>query len=517
MAIATIDHPAQRLTQASRGSYPIPLDNATTAGFLGRTERGPVNEPKLVGSFAEYCRYFGGHFGDGAVSHAVHDFFLHGGRRAVVVRVTNRATRSQIQVPSDTDPLLLRARNPGRHELLRVSIDYEQVTNDECMFNMVVQRLAAGGSGLVEDQEIYPLISTRVEDNRFIGKVLRDSRLVSLDGPPPLQRPLATPPDRPGDPVRYVPITIAGEDGDDLTDYDLIGSDRDQTGLFAFAKGPRINLLAIPLPPDSDLGSTAFVAAARYCQDRRALLIWDPPKDWSSVDAALLGSRRLAFASGNVMTYFPRIRPRGSQARYVNGMPASGAIAGMFAQRDRRGLWGQDESNDFALRAALTPVTKIEPAAAQRLARCGINAFVAANAGSARLVGGVTLSAGGLGPQASSNLKRRRLQMFILNAIEDATTSASQRPDLGSAVLRVENQLKRFFDDLYLRRALQGRTPGQAYFLHVHFTDTGRPQLHLGFALSEPGQFSEFSVEFDGACAGHLQRIQAVEAEQLFS
>jgi hypothetical protein len=30
--------------RASRGSYPIPLNVTTTAGFLGRTERGPTNE-----------------------------------------------------------------------------------------------------------------------------------------------------------------------------------------------------------------------------------------------------------------------------------------------------------------------------------------------------------------------------------------------------------------------------------------------------------------------------------------
>jgi hypothetical protein len=518
MAINNLDRSASRSPPATRGSYPIPLDNATTAGFLGRAERGPVNEPVLIGSFPEFCRYFGGHFGDGALSHAVHDFFLHGGRRAVVVRVTNRAKRAEIEIPTAEGRLRLRAKNPGRHEFLRVSIDYEQADNDDCMFNMVVQRLSPSSSGIVEDQEIYPLISTRPTDSRFVVEVLRDSRLVQINGLPPAHRPTATPPKRPGDPVRYVAMTVAGDDGDDLTDYDIIGSDRDSTGLFAFSAGPRIDVLAIVLPADKDLGSAAFVAAARYCEDHRAILIWDPPNAWTSADVAIMDTRRLTFASSSVITYFPRVRPRGSQARYARGMPASGAIAGMLAQRDRRGLWSPDESSDYGLRAALTPIVQVNAHDAERLARFGINAFVQAGGGATRLTGNVTLGAAGAGPHCNATLKHSRLLKFILNAIEDATRSAAARPDLDAAMQRLERQLRRFLDDLYLRGGLQGRTPAQAYFVKTRYsTATARPEMRLGLALSEPGHFAEYVVEFDGDRAGALQRVRALEAEQLFS
>jgi hypothetical protein len=509
-------------SRPARGSYPIPLNAETTAGFLGRTERGPTDEPVTVENFSEYCRYFGGHLADGALSYAVHDFFLHGGHRAVVVRVTNRATRARIEIPTEDGVLSLAARYPGRHEILRVSIDYEQVENDDCAFNFVVQRLGVSGTSLVEDQELYPLISTRPSDMRFIGEVLEDSRLIALAGPPPATRPLATPPNRPGDPVRYIGLTALGDDGDELTDYDIIGSDRDGTGLFAFGRGPRIDLLSIPLSGQRELGSTAFVAAVRFCERLRAMLIWDPPRAWQSVDAAMLGSRQLDLRSGNVMTYFPRIRPRGARARFAGGMPASGAIAGMLAQRDRRGLFGLNEDADYSLRAALAPVVEVTPRDAQRLARYGVNSFVHATGGTMRLVGRVTLAAAGLTSSSSASLERRRLGFFILNSIEEAATAAAEDSDRDVALQRLEAQLTRFFDDLYLRRALAGRTPVQAYYLHAgsaRNSGSNEPHrtIHLGFALNEPGRFVEYIVDLDGEQPGRLRRARTLEAQQLFS
>ena len=517
MAIETFDQRSNVPAVPGRGSYPIPLNSVTTAGFLGRTERGPVNEPVCVESFPEYCRFFGGHLGDGAVSRSVHDFFLHGGHRAVIVRVANRATRSHIDVPTSDEILRLQARYPGRREVLRVSIDYEQVENDANLFNLVVQRLGGSGFGLVEDQELYPLVSILPSDSRFIGDILRDSRLISLAGPTTETRPLATPPDRPGDPVRYIDLSAPGDDGDELTDYDIIGSDRDGTGLFAFLRGPRIDLMAIPLPPERELGTTAFVAAARLCENQRVLLIWDPPGSWQSVDAAILGSRRQDYGSGNVMTYFPRIRTRGAQMRHAGGMPASGAIAGMLARRAQRGLWGQDTDTDYTLRAALTPIVDVTSREAQRLAHKGINSFVNAPGGSMQLVGRATLGTAGLGSGVSSGFDRRRLRFFILNSVEEAAIASAAETDLASSLPRLEGQLRRFFDELFLRGALQGRTPGQAYYLHTRQAEAGGwPRICLGFAPGEPGRFLEYFVDLDGGQAGRIRRVRALEAEQLF-
>ena len=510
MSSTTPESPADSDSGLRRGAYPIPLGSLTTAGFLGRTERGPVNEPVSISSFPEYGRFFGGYLADGAVAHAVHDFFAHGGRRAVIVRVANRARRAALDVPTADGLLRLEARYPGRHEVLRISIDYEQVERDPALFNLVVQRVSAGGNRLVEDQEIYPLVSMRESDPRFIARVLAESRLVALAGPIPAQRPLATPPARPGDPVRYINLTVPGDDGDALTDYDLIGSDRDGTGLFAFARGPRIDLLAIPLLPEIELGTTAFVAAARFCERWRSLLIWDPPSGWQSADAAMLGSRRLDFAQGGVMTYFPRIRPRGARARHGGGLPACGAIAGMLAARDQRGVFGRDEDADYTLRAAFTPVLTLGALEAQRLARYGINSFVQATGGLARLVGRVTL--------AGRALDGRRLRAFVLNSIEDAVVDGMADHDQAGALERAEWQIRRFLDELHRHGALRGQSPAQAYFVEARQAAANVvPGIRFGIAFGEPGRFVEYAVDLAGARAGRVHKARGLEAEQILS
>ena len=492
-----------------RGAYSISLSPATTAGFIGRTERGPINEPVCVTSFADYCSYFGGHLADGAVSHSVHDYFLHGGRKAVIVRVVNRARRGTLDIPTDREPLRLQARHPGRHEPLRVSIDYEEVERDSTRFNLIVQRLGSSGSRLVEDQEFYPIISVDDNDDRFIGTVLRDSRLIALAGPVPATRPYAMPPERPGDPVRYIDLTTPGDDGDELTDYDIIGSNRDGTGLFAFRRGPRIDLLAIPLLPDRILGTTALVAAARFCEDQRAILIWDPPCTWQSADAAMFGARQLGFSSSHAMTYFPRVRPRGAQVRYASGLPAAGAIAGMLAQRDRRGVFGRDEDGDYSLRATLTPVLDLSMLEAQRLARHGINTFVRATGGITRLIGRVTLGSGKAGQSAGSGLETRRLESFILNSIEQAVAGAPADPDRKAGLDRLQLQLRRFLFDLYQHGALKGDTPEQAFFLQSSQVGDG-PGIRFGIALRYPARFDEFMVALGGADAGKAERVNDI-------
>src|SRR5690606_4142914 len=235
----------------------------------------------------------------------VQHFFLHGGERAVVVRLANGAAPGCIDVPAGDGALRLVARRPGSREHLRVSVDYYGVETAPERFNLVVQRVARPGSQLVEDQELYPELSLDPADHRFVVDVLRDSDLVRLVGPLPACRPDATVPEHPGQPFRYVDMSIAGTDGGELTDYDIVGSQEESTGLFALDRAGRVDIVCVPAPPTRDFGTTALIAAERYCRRRRALLIWDPPWSWQTSDSAVIGMRAYGFSSSNAMMYFP--------------------------------------------------------------------------------------------------------------------------------------------------------------------------------------------------------------------
>ncbi|MFD1686066.1 phage tail sheath C-terminal domain-containing protein [Halobellus litoreus] len=79
--------PGVYVEEVERGAKPIEGVGTSTPGFLGETERGPT-EPRLVTSYADYQRLFGGVVDGRYLAQAVQGFFQNGGSRCYVGRVT---------------------------------------------------------------------------------------------------------------------------------------------------------------------------------------------------------------------------------------------------------------------------------------------------------------------------------------------------------------------------------------------------------------------------------------------
>jgi hypothetical protein len=479
----------------------IPIVTPTVVAFIGRTERGPLNEPVTLKSFDDYRRAFGGHCSFSFVSFAVQHFFLHGGETAVVVRVANRATRSVLDVPAGADALRLQARQPGSREFIRVSVDYDRVEQQPDRFNLIVQRLGRPSSQLVDDQEVFESLSMDPKEERFVVDALHDSDLVRLVGPVPLVRPDATRAARPGEPIPYLAATAAGTDGEELTDYDVIGSNSEGTGLFALDECEQIDFVCIPSPPGRDLGSTSFVAATRYCERRRALLIWDPPWTWASVSAAVFGVRTSGRASRHAVTYFPRVRPRGDLGRYRDGMPACGVLAGMLARCDRAGVWHSMPTDATMLKGNLVPLVDVNSQQALALNRSGMNSFVRAHAGNASLQGNVSFAGPATVATTWQRLGVERVVSFVLRSIERHTrwVFTAQRTDELAADL--ERQVWIFLTRLNQRGAFVGKSPDQAFFVRTSSTRRAASSdvavtLRVGFAPERANDFITYDFRY---------------------
>ena len=79
--------PGVFIEEIERGPRPIEGVATSTAAFLGETERGRTR-PRLVTSYSEYRRHFGGVFAEGKyMPYAVSGFFDNGGRRAYICRI----------------------------------------------------------------------------------------------------------------------------------------------------------------------------------------------------------------------------------------------------------------------------------------------------------------------------------------------------------------------------------------------------------------------------------------------
>ena len=138
----------------------------------------------------------------------------------------------------------------------------------------------------------------------------------------------------PGSPiVGYINSNADGDDGAPLTDYDIIGSASDATGLFALRAAPNFNLLCIPpLTREQDVGLSTLMIAARFCRDQHAMLLVDPPSTWLTASRALTELREWPFRSENAVMYYPRVvaldRLRGRHETFGS----CGAAAGMIAR-----------------------------------------------------------------------------------------------------------------------------------------------------------------------------------------
>jgi hypothetical protein len=371
----------------------------------------------------------------------------------------------------------------------------------------VVQRLSRPGSQLVEDQELFEALSMDPTDERFVVDALHDSELVRLVGPLPGYRPDATRPALPGQPIPYLGTNSAGSDGDELTDYDIVGSNSEGTGLFALDRCEHVALVCIPSPPGRDLGITSFVAATRYCERRRALLLWDPPWSWSTADSAVLWLRAYGQVSPHAVTYFPRVRPRGDLGRYMAGMPACGVMAGMLARCDRSGVWHHMPPVDATLKGNLAPLVEVGQKQAAALQRMGVNTFVRLQPGVAALQGSVSFAGATAVDRLWQRLEVSRLAAFVVRSIERHTrwVFTAERTDELAADL--ERQVWIFLSRLKQRGALAGANPEQAFSVRTSTTRVpGRGDadprrdvtitLRVGFAPRTPNEFLTYDFRY---------------------
>lgn len=86
--------PGVYLEEVSSGNKPIEGASTSTAGMVGVTQRGPVNQPTLVTSFGDFTRLFGGFLDHrdftqhrDALPYAAQGFFNNGGQRLYISRI----------------------------------------------------------------------------------------------------------------------------------------------------------------------------------------------------------------------------------------------------------------------------------------------------------------------------------------------------------------------------------------------------------------------------------------------
>jgi len=440
------------VSESLSSNEPIPVRRDTVVAFIGPAPRGPVGIPVTIGNTDEYLQCFGVSGSESPLFDAICQFFENGGSKAIVVRVCNSARCHCIVLPGPSGVLTLEAINPGPYESLRASIDYNGISStDHKRFNLVLHRLASRDRPIVEQQEVYLGLSVDTADTDFIGHALLNSELVCIKGDIPDHRPALTFHLGVEVGASYIYVDSAWPEAGCLTDYDLIGSDTEGTGLFALDQVPSVDLVSL-VSDTQDLGPVALFTAERYCRKRNAILLVDPPTHWQSIDDAVRSARESGFTSANVATYFPRSLDQGHS-------PASmlGTIAGAFSASDARdSIWELCVDAPLKMHGHIRLSLDLDLKQQHALKRVGINALRQTGRSHLELTGLVTMNRGSGCNTAWDQLRRRRTALFIIDTIAHSTRWAAFQDNNTETWLELRNQVQCYLRDLFSAGALSG-------------------------------------------------------------
>jgi hypothetical protein len=491
-----------QIGELPNAEQPIARGCTQTAAFVGRTLRGPLDWPIVVTSFSEFQRAFGGLWQPSPLSYAVEQFFDQGGRRAVIVRVANGAASVTLSLRCGPEALRLEARAPGTREFLRASVDYDHVPAEDAQsFNLVVQRVRAPGSERIEEQETFRALSVDPMSPRFVATALLESALVRVRGPVPQLRPERTLMAGTNLPVGYVSSNPDGHDGRPITDYDLIGSQSRCTGLFALNAVEDLSFVYLPpLARNVDIGVSTLLVADRFCHERRAILIVDPPASWTTPAEAIDGLRDLSFRSDNAVMFFPRIiamdRLRGRSEVFGNG----GAVAGVLSRIDESApgcVPGMIES-DPVLRASARLAREIDQSDRAKLVKHGINVLLGVRSAERHRAQLRTLAGGANAAADWAYLGARRFALYVLDAIVRGTQWAVLSPATVETWRRVEGQASDFLQGLHADGAFSGIPVEQSFSVicDERINDEASGELHIlvRFVAIHPGEHHCFMI-----------------------
>jgi hypothetical protein len=222
--------------------------------------------------------------------------------------------------------------------------------------------------------------------------------------------------------------------------------------------------------PTTDVGPVGLFAAERYCARRNALLLLDPPAAWTRVDEVAAGELDAAFASPNVITYFPRLAVASADGRPRATLSALGAIAGMLSA-GRPGHPAADEP--ALLRSRARVVIEADDAEAALLARRGVNALRPAAPGFISFNGDVTLARRSGNRPEWQQLSIRRRAITTADTIARSTRWVTLQAPGAATWQAVAEQVRRYLGEARDAGLLAGDGEGRAFY--VASTTGSRP------------------------------------------
>ena len=524
--------PGVYVEEVSSGSKPIEGVVTSVAAFIGVAERGPVNKPVSITKPDDFEVTFGGYLPPGTgtetnstggtkhksyLSHAVTQFFNHGGSRCYVVRISKGAASA---TSPDTGLLTnvkaayeeTKARNPlspgedtwnpGQWANDHYDVHITQSKSDPThLFDLTVRYWKTPSErGLPEDRwedrpvikESYVDLSHWPDSRTFAPNVVNEaSRLVSIEIDPARIAADAATVHGLADEETYV--LSSGDDGSEVNS----SSDGHifDDALHSLDTIEDVRLIAIPGIPEQAR------AGVEYCDNRPqrdCVFFMDPPEndkrpsdiiDWS-------GRPENSTSSSFGVLYYPWIEadnfgPKGGTAWF----PPSAFVMGMCGRIDqRRGIWKAPAGlgTPLVVKRVKYELTGREQGSLNQL---GINCLRVIK-GTGTVIWGARTRSTFADPEWRY-LPVRRTAIMIERSIYGGIQWAVFEPNDHRLWSALRANVENFMDGLFRVGAFQGEKASDAYFVHCGLGDTmtqgeidaGQVIVEVGFSPLKPAEF----------------------------
>jgi phage tail sheath protein FI len=500
-------HPGVYIEEIERGPRPIEGVPTSTAAFLGETERGPT-KPRLVTSYKEYQRWFGGVFGDDKyLPYAVSGFFENGGKRLFACRIAGAGATAASAAFGD---FTVRAVGPGAWgkriwaEVLdsstrkpdsptttipvgfRLRLAYWSTMPADGPFNPFTNPRKTPRPDLMEDFD--DLVTDPASPDYYEKRLLDSSALATLvkpDNPAPGAKP--------DNGARM--LDQDGVEDPDITSVDYeggaTGARLQPQGLAALEQDPYRDVALVYAPAVNTGIAQKIITHCENLRFRFAAVDSDKQVgDIGSMEPRNIQDTHFA------AFYFPWIWISDPQTGARKLVPPGGHSLGVYARTDsERGVF-KAPANE-TLRGALALAADINDAAQDQLNPKGVNVIRSFPGRGIRIWGARTMSSNALWKYVSV----RRLFIFLERSIYEGTQWVVFEPNDPRLWARVTDTLRLFLRGQWRAGALFGRTEEQAFFITCDETTmtqddilNGRLVCEIGIAPVRPAEFVVFRI-----------------------
>ena len=509
--------PGVFIEEIERGPRPIEGVPTSTAAFLGAAERGSI-QPRLVTSYKDYQRNFGGVFDPNAfLPFAVSGFFENGGKRLYVCRLVGQTATA---ASADAGDFIVNAAGPGGWGN-RVWVKVEPSTTNNSSGNPIGFRVRAAYFAANDtphdpfpDPRALPLpqippedFDDLVTDERspdFYGKRLN---FIDLAKGPQNQGPdasaLITLVRKTTAGANSAPAAINQKLANGVEDSTL--GQNDYVGLPAGARTDPQGLTSLELDPYRDVAlvyapgiadQATLTSIIDHCELMRfRFAVIDCPKaqsDPGQVNPRLTLKTDTQYAA----FYYPWISISDPSTGARKLVPPGGHVLGVYARTDAEVGVFKAPANEI-LRGALDLEYVITDGDQDVLNPRGANAIRSFPGRGILVWGARTLTSNSLWKYVSV----RRLFIFLERSIYEGTQWVVFEPNDPRLWARVTDSIRLFLRTQWRAGALFGTREQDAFFITCDQTTmtqddilNGRLICEIGIAPVRPAEFVIFRI-----------------------